>query len=205
MNEHLRQTRANLRALEEVCREGWVRAALLVVVFLAAGVMAGFRVNVTRSYPLGLYRVVGNASAVERGSVVIVCLPPEWARFALQREILGPGHCEGGSYGLGKMVLATGGDVVELRRDGLTLNGHPVPNSRTLKWDSHGRPMPHYSWGMHVLRPGEVWLFSPYHPAAFDSRYFGPVSTSRIRSVVRPVWAGRPDDQVQLGGKAEFR
>jgi conjugative transfer signal peptidase TraF len=192
MNERLRQARADLRALEEVYREGWVRAALLVVVFLGAGVIAGFRVNVTRSYPLGLYRVVGNASAAEWGSVVIVCLPPEWARFALRRGILGPGHCEGGSYGLGKMVLAMGGDVVELRRDGLTLNGHPVPNSRILMRDSHGRPMPHYSWGTHVLRPGEVWLFSPYHPAAFDSRYFGPISISRVRSVIRPVWTDQP-------------
>lgn len=188
MNGRLRRARANLAVLREVCRERWVRVALVGVALLVAGVFAGFRVNVTRSYPLGLYRVVGDASAVERGSVVIVCLPPEWARFAVRRQILGPGYCEGGSYGLGKMVLATGGDVVELRRDGLTLNGVPVPHSRTVERDSRGRPMPHHPWGRHMLRPGDVWLYSSCHPGAFDSRYFGPVSTWRIQAVIRPLW-----------------
>ncbi|MET0399127.1 MAG: conjugative transfer signal peptidase TraF [Longimicrobiaceae bacterium] len=189
MNGRLRRARANLAVLREVCREWWVQAALLAVALLGAGVLAGFRVNVTRSYPLGLYRVVGDASAVERGSVVIVCLPPDWARFALRRGILGPGHCEGGSYGLGKMVLAVGGDVVELRRDRLAVNGVPVRGSRTLEQDSRGRPMPHYAWGRYALRQGEVWLYSSYHVAAFDSRYFGPVTVTRIQAVIRPVWA----------------
>ncbi len=184
----LRRARTNLAVLGEACREWWVRAALLAVALLGAGVLAGFRVNVTRSCPLGLYRVVGDASAVERGSVVIVCLPPEWARFALRRGILGPGHCDGGSYGLGKMVLAVGGDVVELRPEGLSVNGVPVPNGTPLERDSRGRPIPHYAWGRHALRQGEVWLYSPFHVAAFDSRYFGPVTVTRIQAVIRPVW-----------------
>ncbi len=187
-SRRLRLARVNLAVLREVCRERWLRIALLGVALLGAGALAGFRVNVTRSYPLGLYRVGGDASAVERGSVVIVCLPPEWARFALRREILGPGHCEGGSYGLGKMVLAMGGDQVELRRDGLAVNRAPVPNGRTLERDSRGQRMPHYPWGRYTLRPGEVWLYSPYHPGAFDSRYFGPVTVTRIQAVIRPVW-----------------
>lgn len=180
--------RTNLAALREMGREWWVRISLLAVVVLGAGMAAGFRVNVSRSLPLGLYRIVGDRSTVGRGSIVIVCLPREWTRFALQREILGPGHCDGGSYGLGKMVFAVGGDVVELRRDGLTINGTPIPNSHTLERDSRGRPLPHYPWGTYILQIGSVWLFSPYHPAAFDSRYFGPVSTSSIRSAIRPVW-----------------
>jgi conjugative transfer signal peptidase TraF len=174
--------------LREVCRELWVRAALLAVALLGAGVLAGFRVNVTRSYPLGLYRVVGDASEVERGSAVIVCLPPEWAHFGLRREILGPGHCEGGSYGLGKMVLAVGGDVVEFRRIGLTVNGVPVPYGTPLERDSRGRPMPHYPRGRRTLRPGEVWLHSAHDPRAFDSRYFGPIYVTRVQAVVLPVW-----------------
>jgi conjugative transfer signal peptidase TraF len=182
--------------LREVCHERWLWAALLGVALLGAGVLAGFRVNVTRSYPLGLYRVVGGASAAERGSVVIVCLPPEWARFALRRGILGPGHCQGGSYGLGKRVLAMGGDVVELRRDGLTVNGVPVPYGTPLKRDSRGQPMPHYAWGRYALRQGEVWLYSPYHVAAFDSRYFGPVTVTRIQAVIQPVWTElSPDNE----------
>lgn len=179
---------AQRAVLREIGREWWVRASLLAVVILGAGMAAGFRVNVSRSLPIGLYRVVGDGSVVERGSVVIVCLPPEWARFALQRGILGPGQCEGGSYGLGKMVLAAGLDTVEILREGLTVNGRPIANSRVLQRDSRGHLMPHHPWGTHVLRPSEVWLFSPFHASAYDSRYFGPVSTLRIRSVIQPVW-----------------
>ena len=188
MNGRLRRARANLAVLRVVCRERWVRAAFFGVALLGAGLLAGFRVNVTRSYPLGLYQVVGDASAAQRGSVVIVCLPPEWVRFAMRRDILGSGHCDGGSYGLGKMVLAVGGDVVELRPDGLSVNGVPVPNGTPLERDSRGRPIPHYVWGRHALRQGEVWIYSPYHVAAFDSRYFGPVTVTRIQAVIRPVW-----------------
>ena len=179
--------RTNVAILRRTCQEWWVKVSFLVLVIAGLGTVAGFRVNVTRSLPLGLYHV-GDASAVERGSAVIVCLPEAWARFALRRGILGPGHCEGGSYGLGKMVLAVGGDVVEFRQEGLRVNGRSIPNSRTLERDRHGRSMPHHPWGSYKLRPGEVWLFSPYHRGAFDSRYFGPISSRRIRSVIRPVW-----------------
>jgi conjugative transfer signal peptidase TraF len=182
------QPRSRLAALADTCREPWARVCIVVAAVLCMAALAGLRVNVTRSYPLGLYRVVGGASSVRRGSVVVVCLPVEWAHFARRRGILGPGHCEGGTYGLGKMVLAVGGDVVELRREGITVNGVDVPRSRSLDRDSRGRPLPQYPAGRYVLRPGEVWLFSGYTPQAFDSRYFGPILTYRVRGTVLPVW-----------------
>lgn len=180
--------RAPVAALARTCREPWARVCIVVVAVLCAAAVGGLRVNVSRSYPIGLYRVVGDATTVQRGSVVVVCLPLAWARFARQRGILGPGHCEGGTYGLGKLVLAVEGDVVELRREGITVNGSAVPRSRTLDRDLRGRPLPQYTPGRYVLRPGEVWLFSPHHPGAFDSRYFGPISTVRIQTRVVPVW-----------------
>jgi conjugative transfer signal peptidase TraF len=187
MTRDEQRSRARLAAMADTFREPWARACIVVAALLCAAVLAGFRVNVSQSYPVGLYRVVGGASSVQRGSVVVVCLPAEWAHFARRRGILGPGHCEGGTYGLGKMVLGVEGDVVELRREGITLNGSAVPRSRTLNRDSQGRPLPQYPRGRYVLRKGEVWLFSPYHPAAFDSRYFGPVPISRIQLVIQMV------------------
>ncbi|HEV2147432.1 MAG TPA: conjugative transfer signal peptidase TraF [Longimicrobiaceae bacterium] len=180
--------RARLAALAQTCREPWARVCVVVVAVLCAAALAGLRVNVSRSYPIGLYHVVGGAASMQRGSVVVVCLPVEWARFARQRGILGPGHCEGGTYGLGKMVLAMEGDVVELRPEGITVNGSAVARSRTLDRDSRGRPLPQYPPGRYVLRQGEVWLFSGYAVGAFDSRYFGPVFVSRVRAVIRPLW-----------------
>ena len=176
-----------LRELREVGSEWWARVAFVLVMTLICGVIGGFRVNVTRSLPIGLYRVVGDAAAVRPGSVVIACLPEEWGRFALRRKILGPGQCDGNSYGIGKLVVAVEGDVVDLQRERLEINGVSVPFVRTLERDRLGRTIPHFPWGSHVLGQAQVWLFSP-HPGAFDSRYFGPLSTSRIRSVVQPVW-----------------
>ena len=173
--------------LLEVLGEWWARLALAVVTILILGTIGGFRVNVTRSLPIGLYRVVGDAASVRRGSVVIVCLPKVWGRFALQRSILGPGHCGGNSYGIGKLVVAVEGDVIDLHRESLAINGVALPFVRALERDRLGRIMPHFPWGRHVLGPTQVWLFSP-HRAAFDSRYFGPVSISSVRAVVRPVW-----------------
>lgn len=182
---------ARLSELRATLREPWARVCLglLTVALLAAAL--GLRVNVTRSYPLGLYRVVGGAADVERGSVVVVCLPEAWSRFARQRGYLGPGWCPAGDYGLGKMVVAVGGDAVELRADGLTVNGQGVPNSRPLPRDAQGRPVPHHPFGRRQLREGELWLYSPYTAGAFDSRYFGPARAEWVRAVVRPVWTWR--------------
>ncbi len=86
------------------------------------------------------------------------------------------------------MVLAVGGDVVELRPEGIAVNGIPVPNSSVWSTDRLGRPLPHHPWGAYVLRADQVWLFSPYHPRSFDSRYYGPVHRSAICAVVEPIW-----------------
>ena len=39
-----------------------------------------------------------------------------------------------------------------------------------------------------TLQPGELWLYSPHHAGAFDSRYFGPARVGWVRAVVVPVW-----------------
>ena len=174
-------------SLLEIAHLWWVRIAGVFVLLLLAGLLAGFRVNVSRSLPPGIYQAVGGSSAVRRGSIVIVCLPRDWAAFALQRGITGPGQCDGGSYGLGKIVVAVPGDVVELREEGIIVNQKLLPNSRPLSRDSHGRSLPRPPIGSYRLRRNQIWLFSPYHHSAFDSRYFGPLSISHVQSVVRPV------------------
>jgi type IV secretory pathway protease TraF len=40
--------------------------------------------------------------------------------------------------------------------------------------------------------PRELWLFSPYHPLSFDSRYFGPIASVGVISRLVPVWTSRP-------------
>jgi conjugative transfer signal peptidase TraF len=183
---------ARLARLHCVMRLWWIKISILIVAVLGIGVLAGYRVNVSSSLPLGLYRALGDATAIRRGSIVVVCLPEAWSRFALKRRILGSGQCAGGSYGLGKFVVAVEGDVVTLSRDELIINGKGFDNFRTLDRDRAGRGVPHFPWGIYTLGPGEVWLYSP-HRSAFDSRYFGPVKAARVKSVVLPVLAQPAD------------
>ncbi len=151
-----------------------------------AGALAGLRMNLTDSLPRGIYRTIGGT--LHRGSIVMACAPLDAARLARARGYLGPGSCPGGVRALGKLVLAMAGDTVALKPQGIRLNGAPVPNSRTLAADSRGRPLPHYPWGEHVLRPNELWLFAPYRANSYDSRYFGPERASQVVSALRPVW-----------------
>jgi conjugative transfer signal peptidase TraF len=161
---------------------------MVLVAVALLGAAMGLRVNVTRSYPVGLYRVVGGAADAARGAVVVVCLPREWSQLAQRRGYLGPGWCSGGDYGLAKLAIAAAGDVVELEPDGIRVNGRLLAHSRRVVRDARGRPMPHVTFGRRTLAPGELWLYSPHHAGAFDSRYFGPARVAWVRSVVVPVW-----------------
>lgn len=163
-------------------------SAAAVLASLAAGLggLLGLRLNLTESLPTGIYRTI--TEAPRGGSVVMVCLPLEAAEFARARGYLGPGSCPGGVRGLGKIVLATAGDVVAHREEGLSVNAAPIPDSRALPRDSRGRTLAHHPWGEYVLGPRQLWLFSPYRPNSYDSRYFGPVDSSEVVSVLTPVW-----------------
>lgn len=147
--------------------------------------LLGFRFNLSPSLPIGVYRVTSEPPVP--GSVVHACLPRDVAEFARARGYLGPGSCAGNTRPIGKVVLATAGDVVTVSRDGLEVNGVPVPDSRTAPEDSRGRPLPHHAWGEHRLGRDELWLFSASHQNAYDSRYFGPLRKSDVISVLRPV------------------
>ena len=161
----------------------------LLMVAACVVVFGGFRLNVTESLPLGIYKTTPGAPV--RGSIVLVCLPREAAKFARERGYLGPGFCPSRVRGLGKIVLATTADVVTHRAEGIQVNQRPVANSSTLAQDSRARLLPHYPWGEHVLGDHQIWLYSPYRRNSYDSRYFGPLHSSHVISVLRPIWTWR--------------
>src|SRR5881296_3096055 len=104
------------------------------VVALAAGRLAGLRLNLTGSLPVGLYLAAGDVPA--RGALVLVCLPPEVAAFARARGYVPRGGaCPGGVVPIGKPILAVAGDTVTVTRTGLLVNGRPVPNSQPRSTD----------------------------------------------------------------------
>ena len=156
------------------------------IVGLSAASLLGLRVNLTGSIPVGMYHVVGDATELHRGDVVLACLPARVAALAHARGYIpGGGHCEGGTAPIGKLVMALPGDTVMVGPAGLAVNGATVQWSRPLDHDRAGRPLPHLSIGRSLVDARSIWLIgsSSY---SFDSRYFGPIPRSNVLARVRP-------------------
>ena len=181
---------AGLRVARRRRALGSILVVALAVFVVAIGAFSiGIRLNLSGSIPPGLYRTT--AGVPERGTTVLACLPSSIARFARTRGYVPTGSCEDGSAPVGKVVAATAGDTVEVSTHGVSVNGRILRNSAPLRYDSKGRGLPLLAVAPRVVPPAEIWLVSPYSPQSFDSRYFGPIPTSRVVSRIEPLWVAR--------------
>lgn len=168
---------------------GWLGSP---VALLAAGGLAGLRLNLTGSLPVGVY--LASRAAPTRDAIVLSCLRPNVAAFAKERGYVPRGGgCPGGVLPVGKPIVAVAGDTVTVTPTGLLVNGRPVPNSQPLAADRQGRPLPRLAVGRYVVRPGALWVVSSYSRYSFDSRYFGAVETRQVRASVRQLWTAGAD------------
>lgn len=173
------------------------RTALLLIsasaVAIFAGIIglgsAGFRVNLTPSEPLGLWRILSLDRPAQVGDLVFVCPPVTDVMLeARTRGYLRHGLCAGGFAPLIKTVAATTGQRIEVD-DQVRVDGRSLPYSRLMPRDGEGRRMLPYGGG--IIRPGAVYLHSDF-PGSFDSRYFGPLSTENVLGLAREVWTYAP-------------
>ncbi|MDY0105250.1 S26 family signal peptidase [Achromobacter sp.] len=138
--------------------------------------------NPSNSVPVGWYRVQPldhRAASLPVGSIVLTRLPADVGALAAQRGYL-PAHAP-----LLKRVGAFAPQEVCITGRVVRIDG--VLSAALLPADRWGRPLP--SWQQcRRLEPGELFLLSVTNPASFDSRYFGPVSTSAVIGVAHPVW-----------------
>jgi conjugative transfer signal peptidase TraF len=149
----------------------------------------GYRINTTASAPKGLWHLEPIPARLVPGMLVLACLPSNaLARMALRRAYVGPGRCGNGLEPLLKPVAAIEGDVVEISREGISINRRMAPNSTALEHDSASRELPGIPIGTYSVQPGEVWLLSSHSPESFDSRYFGGIPVANIQGLARPIW-----------------
>lgn len=143
--------------------------------------------NPSDSVPVGWYRVEPRqhqGGALPRplsvDSIVLVRLPTDATALAAQRGYL-PTHIP-----LLKRVGAVAPQYVCIVAGQVRIDSVPVATA--LPADRLGRSLP--SWRhCRPLIEGELFLLSVTNPASFDSRYFGPVNTSAVIGVARPVWS----------------
>lgn len=163
----------------------FVSAAVASFVLLAGTAwLTGLRINLTHSYPLGLWRIAPLDRAAVTGDLVFICPPDNAAfRMARKRGYLGRGLCPGWVSPLIKTVLATEGQVIAVRAD-VSVNGQPVPHSVVRSTDTAGRPLAPFQGGL--VPAGFVFLHSAF-AGSYDSRYFGPLPASGVLGLARPL------------------
>lgn len=163
-----------------------VTSMAIVYSFMMAN---GYRINQSDSMPPGLYQVSPVSRPIQKGDNVWFC-PPDTPDFQYGRDVLGiipPGACPGNFLHMMKPVVAVEGDRVDVKPNGVYVNGKLVVNSQPLTRDNLGHPLKPRLGNFH-LSLGQIWVVSHFNPRSYDSRYFGPVSEKQVEGVARPVW-----------------
>lgn len=159
------------------------------VAIVLAGAAAGYRVNMTASEPLGLWRMQPLTRPVAVGDLVFIC-PPEAEIFsqARTRGYLRRGLCPTGDAPLIKMVIATEGQRVEIGAD-VRIDGLSIPATTVVPADGKGRKLDADVGG--TVPAGSVFLYSPF-VASWDSRYFGSIPASGVLGLAEEVLTYAP-------------
>jgi len=164
-------------------------AASIVGGGVAAATVGGFRINMTPSEPLGLWRIVALDRPAALGDLVFIC-PPQAAamREARERGYLRPGTCPGGVAPFIKTVVAVAGQHIDIGTS-VTIDGRPIALSDLAERDGKGRPMRPFAGG--VVPDESVFLHSPFR-SSYDSRYFGALPASGILGLAQQVLTYAP-------------
>ena len=150
----------------------------------AGGWFGGYRLNLTPSEPLGLWKIEPLTRTVVIGDVVFDCLPAsEEFAVALERGYLRSGLCTDGVAPLIKTVVAVSGQRVGVGSH-VVIDRLPLPYSTVQPSDGAGRPLHPFTGG--IVPPGHLFLHSDF-ASSYDSRYFGPVPETGLLGLARPV------------------
>lgn len=151
--------------------------------------VAGLRINLTPSEPLGIWRIARLDRPARRGDLVFICPPINEIVFeGLKRRYLRRGLCAGDLAPLIKSIVATARQRVEVDEE-IRIDGEVLSHARLMVSDSQGRPLEPHPGGL--VPAGHVFLHSTV-PGSFDSRYFGPVPVQNILGLAQELWTYAP-------------
>lgn len=164
-------------------------AAVAAILLMVTAVAGGYRINLTPSEPLGLWRIIPLHRPAAVDDLLFIC-PPETAamRAARARGYFRSGSCPGGVAPLIKTVIAVAEQRVEIGVS-VSVDGRVVSSSSLALRDGKGRPLTPFPSG--IVPPGYVFLHSAF-PGSYDSRYFGPVPISGILGLAQEVFTYVP-------------
>lgn len=128
------------------------------------------------SLPGGVYRWVPSPE-LERGRVTLVCVGGDQAMWLRERYYGRSAYdvrCVLPQVAMAKVLMAIPGDTVVVTPDSVHVVGVTSVAAARNDFDRDARPMPS-AVGEHVLREGECFMLSTWHPRSIDSRYLGPL------------------------------
>jgi conjugative transfer signal peptidase TraF len=132
--------------------------------------------NASNSVPKGMYWIENRVPEIKE---IAVLKPSAWASAIADQR----GYLPKNAWLL-KPVVASEGTVCRFGTH-VFLDGFVI--AKALNRDKSGRALPVWK-GCKPLGESEVFVLSK-HPDSFDSRYFGPVSTSLIIGTAKPFIA----------------
>ena len=147
----------------------------------------GYRINLSESYPRGIYKSIPKKT-IDYGDFVMFCPKNSpLMQEALKRQYILRGQCRGGYYPLLKKVVALQGDNVEIKKY-VYINGEKQKKSKLYKKDPKGNLLPKSKENNISIKKGYMFLLSDYHELSFDSRYIGAVEINRTISLMKPYY-----------------
>jgi conjugative transfer signal peptidase TraF len=153
-------------------------AAVALVLSTTGEATPAYIWNVSKSVPVGLYRLqpAGRLAVTE----LVAVRPPEPLATFLDLN----GYLPIGVPML-KRALALPGQTV--CRKGLTISVDGIDMGEALSRDSRGRPLPTWQ-GCRVVGADELFLMNRQSEDSLDGRYFGFVPNSSVIGEALPVW-----------------
>lgn len=164
--------------------------AIFLISTIAAGLLfhsMGFRINLTESIPVGLYRITGTDPL--KNAYVIFC-PDDRQTFRLaeKRGYIDHGlYCNGYGY-LMKKVVAVSGDILSVTNEGVFVNQILIPYSKPKLQDGMNRTLPQWQVMNYQLQEDEIMTMTSQSEWSFDGRYYGLVHTRQIKGMITPIW-----------------
>lgn len=174
----------------------------IITIFLWTGFGVVF--NYTHSAPYGLYRAQFDAEVAIHSPApyVFFCPDRRWPSMQGEPNYRDPMRtCPDGFSPLIKPVVAWPGDLVAVSPAGISVNGHPIKNSKPIERDSKGQQLRPFATGEYRVSPKELWVVSSFSPRSFDSRYFGPIPLKSVHSWLRPLLVERTYHPAPAGGR----
>ncbi len=162
-----------------------IAAVALLLYVMATG---GYILTGSASLPGGLYKKV--PSEPTNGSLVAFCPTSSVTDTMISHQYVKSSFhwlnkCAKETRLMAKYGYFSG--VITVSADGLSHNGQLLPNTKQYLVDGRGHYLELIPHGQYVIRPDSFWAISTYHEYSYDSRYFGPVPRSHIKSGLSPI------------------